>query len=73
MSPTPQQVSWSWGKYRQRLHNLKTVALVLGVCKHLDTTFVIKDVKKKQFLGEVLVSVELHVILSDVPVSAVYP
>lgn len=33
MSPTPQQVSWSWGKYRQRLHNLKTVALVLGVCK----------------------------------------
>ena len=31
MFPTPQQVSWSWGKYRHRLHNLKTVALVFGV------------------------------------------
>lgn len=36
MSPTPQQVNWSWGRYRQRLHNLKTVALVLGVCNRVN-------------------------------------
>lgn len=68
MSPTPQQVSWSWGKYRQRLHNLKTVALVLGVCKRGGQRSLLVKVSQE--------SLKFHhfIYTSDhSPVSAVYP